>query len=54
MRQISAYISQFDVKFADKWDSALRGNSALRAHVARAAGLELARQHKGAPADSAT
>ena len=31
-----------DVKFAGKWGSALKGNSALRAHVARAAGIELA------------
>ena len=28
-------------KFAGKWDSALKGNSALRAHVARVAGIEL-------------
>ena len=28
--------------FAGKWDSALKGNSALRAHVARAMGIELA------------
>ena len=39
---VSAHISQWDVKFAGKWDSALKGNSALRAHVARAAGIELA------------
>ena len=42
MRLVSAHISQWDVKFAGKWDSALKGNSALRAHVARAAGIELA------------
>ena len=42
MRVVSAHISQWDVKFAGKWDSALKGNSALRAHVARAAGIELA------------
>ena len=45
MRLISAHISQWDVNFAGKWDSALKGNSALRAHVARAAGIELA--HRG-------
>ena len=39
---VSAHISQWDVKFAGKWDSALKGNSAVRAHVARAAGIELA------------
>ena len=39
MRLISAYISQWDVQFAGEWDSALKGNSALRAHVARAADL---------------
>ena len=42
MRLISAHISQWDVKFAGKWDSALKGNSAFLAHVARAAGIELA------------
>ena len=42
MRLVSAHISQWDVKFAGKWDSALIGNSALRAHVARAVGIELA------------
>ena len=42
MRLVSAHISQWDVKFTSKWDSALKGNSALRAHVARAAGIELA------------
>ena len=42
MRLVSAHISQWDVNFAGKWDSALKGNSALRAHVARAAGIELA------------
>ena len=42
MRLSSAHISQWDVKFAGKWDSALKGNSALRAHVAPAAGIELA------------
>ena len=42
MRLVSAHISQWDVKFAGKWDSALEGNSALRAHAARAAGIELA------------
>ena len=42
MRLVSAHISQWDVKFVGKWDSALKGNSALRAHVARAAGIELA------------
>ena len=42
MRLVSAHISQWDVKFAGKWDSALKGNSALRAHVARAVGIELA------------
>ena len=41
-RLVSAHISQRDVKFAGKWDSALKGNSALRAHVARAVGIELA------------
>ena len=39
---ISAYMSQWDVNFAGKWDSALKGNSALRARVASAAGFELA------------
>ena len=42
MRLVSAHISQWDVKFAGKWDSALKSNSALRAQVARAAGIELA------------
>ena len=42
MRSVSAHISQWDVKFAGKWDSALKGNSALRPHVARAAGIDLA------------
>ena len=40
MRLVSAHISQWDVNFAGKWDSALKGNSALRAHVARAMGIE--------------
>ena len=35
MRLVSAHISQWDVKFAGKWDSVLKGNSALRAHVVR-------------------
>ena len=42
MRLVSAHISQWDGQFAGKWDSALKGNSALRAHVAREAGIELA------------
>ena len=42
MRLVSAHISQWDVNFAGKWDSALKGNSALRAHVARAMGIKLA------------
>ena len=42
MRLVSAHISQWDVHFAGKWDSALKGNSARRAHVARAMGIELA------------
>ena len=42
MRLISAHISQWDVNFAGKWDSALKGNTALRARVASAAGIELA------------
>ena len=41
MRLVSAHNSQWDVNFAGKWDSALKGNSALRAHVARAVGIEL-------------
>ena len=41
-RTASAHISQWDVNFAGKWDSALKGNSALRAHVARAMGIDLA------------
>ena len=41
MRLVSAHISRWDVKFAGKWDSALKGNSALRAHVARVVGIEL-------------
>ena len=44
MRLVSAHISQWDVKFAGKWDSALKGNSALKAHVARAAGTEFGPQ----------
>ena len=40
MRLVSAHISQWDVKFAGKWDSALKGNSALRAHVAELAHSE--------------
>ena len=42
MRLVSAHNSRWDVKFAGKWDSALKGNAALRAHVARAVGFELA------------
>ena len=42
MRLISAHISQRDVNFAGKWDSALKGNSPLRAAAACAAGIELA------------
>ena len=42
MRLVPAHISQWDAKFAGEWDSALKGNSALRAHVAWAAGIELA------------
>ena len=42
MRLVSAHICQWDVKFAGKWGSALKGNSAFRAHVGWAAGLELA------------
>ena len=42
-----AQISQWVVNFAGKWDSALKGNSALRAHVARAAGIELAHSATG-------
>ena len=30
-------------RYAGQWDTALNGNSALRAHTARAAGIELAR-----------
>ena len=41
MRLVSAHIRQCDVKFPGKWDSALQGNSAHRAHVARA-GIGLA------------
>ena len=42
MRLVSSHISQWDVEFAGKWDFALKGNSALRARVARAVGIELA------------
>ena len=42
LRLVSAHISQWDVKFAGSWNSALKGSSALRAHAARAAGIELA------------
>ena len=42
MRSVSAPIIQWGVKFTGYWDSAFKGNSALRAHVARAAGIELA------------
>ena len=42
MHLVSAHISQWDVKFAGKWNTAMKGNPALRAHVARAAGIELA------------
>ena len=42
MRLISANISQWDVNFAGKWDSVLKGKSALRAHVARTLGVQLA------------
>ena len=42
MRLVSTHPSQWDVKFAGKWDSALKENSALRAHVARAASTDLA------------
>ena len=42
MRLVSAHLSQWDVNFAGKWDSALKGNSALRAHVARAMGTSSA------------
>ena len=41
MRLVVAHISQWDVNFAGIWDSAVTGNSALRAHVARAMGIEL-------------
>ena len=44
MRLISAHNSQWDVHFAGKSGSALKGNAALRAHVARAAGIELAQR----------
>ena len=42
MRLISTHIRQWNVKFGGKWDSSLKGNSALRAHVPRAAGIDLA------------
>ena len=42
MRFASAHLSQWDVNFAGKWDNALKGKSVLRAHVARAMGIELA------------
>ena len=42
MRLVPAHISQWDVKFAGKWDPALKGNSALRANVGKAVGIELA------------
>jgi len=41
MRILAPAISEWDVNTAGPWDSALRGNSALRAHIARAADLEL-------------
>ena len=44
MRLTLAHISQGDVDFAGKWDSSLMEISALRAHVARATGIELARR----------
>ena len=36
MRVISAHSSQWDVNFTGKWDSALKGDSALMLHVLRA------------------
>ena len=42
MRLVSGHFSQWDFKFSGKWDSALKGCSPLRAHDARAAGIELA------------
>ena len=41
-RLVSAHISQWDAKCAGQWNSALESKSALRAHVARAAAIELA------------
>ena len=42
MRMLAPTIADWDVTTAGPWDSALRGNSALRAHVARAVDIELA------------
>ena len=42
MRILSPYITEWDLQTAEHWDSALQGNSALRAHVARALDMELA------------
>ena len=44
MRLTSAHMRSGDVNFAGKWDSALKVNSALTAHGARATGIELARR----------
>lgn len=42
MRLLSADITDWDITYAGHWDSALKGNSSLRAHIARAMEIELA------------
>jgi hypothetical protein len=42
MRLLSGDITDWDVKYAKHWDSALKGNSSLKAHLSRALELELA------------
>ncbi len=42
MRILSGFITEWDLATAEHWDSALKGNSSLRAHIARALDIELA------------
>ena len=42
MRLVRPYITEWGEEYAGHWDSAIKGNSALRAHLFRAMDLELA------------
>ena len=42
MRLLAGYISEWDASEAGPWDTALRGGSAVSAHIAIAMGVELA------------